>query len=118
VEILVGVAPSPLGPALTIGAGGVLTEALEDVAVRLLPLTDDDVRDMLTEIRVARLLGGFRGAPPADIDALVDLVLRVADLVTGWPEGASLDLNPVSVGPTGAVVLDAAFTLDGPEGKD
>jgi acyl-CoA synthetase (NDP forming) len=118
VEILVGVAPSPLGPALTIGAGGVLTEVLEDVALRLLPLTEDDVRDMLTETRVARLLGGFRGTPPADVDALVDLVLRVADLVAGWPEGASLDLNPVSVGPTGAVVLDAAYTLDGPSGKD
>ena len=109
---------SPLGPVLTIGAGGVLTEVLEDVAVRLLPVTADDVRDMLSEIRVARLLGGFRGQPPADVDALVDLVLRVADLVAGWPEGASLDLNPVSVGPTGAVVLDAAYTLDGQSGKD
>ena len=118
VEVLVGVAPSRLGPVLTIGAGGVLTEVLEDVAVRLLPVTEYDVRDMLSEIRVARLLGGFRGQPPADVDALVDLVLKVADLVAGWPEGASLDLNPVSVGPSGAVVLDAAYMLDGPSGKD
>ena len=76
------------------------------------------MRDMLAETRVSRLLAGFRGQPPADVDSLVDLVLRVAELVAGWPEGASLDLNPVSVGPTGAVVLDAAYTLAAPSGKD
>ena len=116
VELLVGVAPSPLGPALTIGAGGILTEVLDDAATRLLPLTGYDVRDALGELRVARLLGGHRGAPPVDVDAFVELVLRVAAACGGLPPGAELDLNPVVVHENGAVVLDAAMAVDGGEG--
>jgi acetate---CoA ligase (ADP-forming) len=107
VELLVGIAPSPLGAALTLGAGGVLTELLDDVAVRLLPVTRAEIRDALAQTRVSRLLAGFRGRPPADVDALVALVARVAELAAGWP--GSLDLNPVLVSDRGAVVLDAAY---------
>lgn len=109
VELLVGVAPSPLGQALTVGGGGVLTEVLDDVAVRLLPVGAADVRDMLAELRASALLSGVRGRPPADVDALVDLVVRLSDLVAGWPPGFELDLNPVVVLPAGARVLDAAY---------
>jgi len=109
VELLVGVAPSPLGPALTVGAGGVLTEVLDDVAVRLLPVTAEDAREMLAELRAAAQLRGVRGRPPADVDALVDLVARLSDLVAGWPPGFELDLNPVVALPAGARVLDAAY---------
>lgn len=112
VELLVGVAPSRLGPVLTVGAGGVLTEALDDAAVRLLPVTGSDVRDQLAQTRVARLLAAHRGRPAADVDAFVDLVLRVAGLAAGLPPGAALDLNPVVVYADGAVVLDAAITVD------
>lgn len=107
VELLVGIAPSPLGPVLTLGAGGVLTEVLDDVAVRLLPVTEADIRRALAETRVGRLLAGFRGRPPADVDALVALVARVTRLAAGWP--GELDLNPVVVSDRGAVVLDAAY---------
>jgi acyl-CoA synthetase (NDP forming) len=109
VEVLVGVAPSPLGPALTIGAGGVLAEALDDVAVRLLPVDADDIREMLSETRLARLLAGFRGGQAANVDALVALVFRLGELVACWPADGALDLNPVRVGPAGAIVLDAAY---------
>jgi acyl-CoA synthetase (NDP forming) len=109
VEVLVGVAPSPLGPTITVGVGGVLAETLDDVAVRLLPVDRDDVLDMLGETRLARLLAGVRGRPPADTEALVAVVLAVAGLAAGWPEQSTLDLNPVSVGPSGAVVLDAVY---------
>ena len=114
VELLVGVLPSPLGPVLTVGAGGVLTEALDDAAVRLLPVTEADVRDQLAQTRVARLLAAHRGRPAADVDAFVDLVLRVAGLAASLPPGAALDLNPVVVHADGAVVLDAAITVDAP----
>lgn len=107
VEVLVGVAASPLGPVLTIGVGGVLTELIDDAAVRLLPVTRDDVHAMIAETRVARLLAGLRGAPPGDVDAFVDLVLRVVDVTGGWP--GDLDLNPVVVRADDAVVLDAAW---------
>jgi acyl-CoA synthetase (NDP forming) len=113
VELLVGIAPSPLGPVLTLGAGGVLTEVLDDVAVRLLPVDEYDVRDMLSEIRVSRLLAGHRGTPSADLTALTALVCRLQDVVADWPYGFALDLNPVVALPERAVVLDAAYLPPG-----
>jgi acetate---CoA ligase (ADP-forming) len=112
VEVLVGLAPSPLGRVLTLGAGGVLAEALDDVAVRLLPVTEEDVRDAVGQTRVARLLRGFRTTPPADVDALVALILRVAELADALPPRIALDLNPVVAGADRAVVLDAATTRE------
>lgn len=109
VEVLVGVAPSPLGPVLTVGPGGVLTEVFDDVALRLLPVTAHDVREMIAETRLASLLVGVRGRPRADADALVELVVRLADTVAAWPAGFELDLNPVVVLPRGARILDAAY---------
>ncbi|HEX6075510.1 MAG TPA: acetate--CoA ligase family protein [Micromonosporaceae bacterium] len=113
VELLVGIAPSPLGPVLTLGAGGVLTEVLEDVAVRLLPVDEFDVRDMLSEVRVSRLLAGHRGTPPVDLTALTTLICRLQELTATWPDGFSLDLNPVVALPDRAVVLDAAYLAPG-----
>ncbi len=115
VELLMGIAPSPLGPVLTLGAGGVLTEVLDDVSVRLLPVDEYDVRDMLSEIRVSRLLAGHRGTPPADLTALTALICRLQDVTAGWPYGFALDLNPVVALPERAVVLDAAYL---PPGSD
>jgi acyl-CoA synthetase (NDP forming) len=111
VEALVGVAGSPLGPVLTLGPGGVLTELLDDVALRLLPVDRDDVEAMVEETRLGRLLAGVRGAPAADRTALVDAVLALAAAVDGWPAGFELDLNPVAVLPAGqgVRVLDAAY---------
>jgi len=111
VEVLVGVADSPLGPVLTLGPGGVLTELLDDVALRLLPVDEADVQEMIDRTRLSVLLGGVRGAPPADRTALVDTVLAVAHLAGRWPPGFELDLNPVTVLPQGRGVriLDAAY---------
>lgn len=113
VELLVGIAPSPLGPVLTLGAGGVLTEVLDDVAMRLLPVDEYDVRDMLSEIRVSRLLAGHRGTAPADLTELTALICRLQDVTAGWPYGFALDLNPVVALPERAVVLDAAYLPPG-----
>ena len=112
VELLVGVAPSALGPVLTIGAGGVDTQALDDAAVRLLPVTEADVRDALGSLRVARLLGPRRGRPGADTGAFVALATQVAELAAGLPDGTAFDLNPVVVTPDAAIVLDAALTTE------
>jgi acyl-CoA synthetase (NDP forming) len=111
VEVLVGVAPSPLGPVLTVGPGGVLTELIDDVAIRVLPVTRQDVEEMVDETRLAAMLRGLRGAPAADRDALVEAVVQVADLVAGWPPGCSLDLNPMTVlaDGSGVRILDAAY---------
>ncbi|MGH3386884.1 MAG: acetate--CoA ligase family protein [Nocardioidaceae bacterium] len=115
VEALVGVAASPLGPVLTVGVGGVLTELLDDVALRLLPVGRADVEQLVDETRLGTLLSGTRGAEPSDRDAFVDLVLDVAALVETWPAGFELDLNPVSVAGHGVRILDAAYVA--PEGS-
>jgi acetate---CoA ligase (ADP-forming) len=113
VEALVGTTDSPLGRVLTVGVGGVLTEVVADVALRLLPVDRQDVEEMLDETRLARLLAGVRGQAPADRAALVDTVLAVADVAAGLPPGAELDLNPVTVldRGRGARILDAALAI-------
>lgn len=109
IEVIVGVSPSPLGPVLTVGVGGVLTEVVSDAAVRLLPVSTVDIEEMLDATVLGHLLSGVRGAHPADRTALVHLVARVADGVRAWPEGFELDLNPVTVLPDGCWILDAMY---------
>jgi acyl-CoA synthetase (NDP forming) len=111
VEALVGLAPSPLGTVLTVGVGGVLTEVLHDVALRVLPVGRDDVEGMVDETRLGALLAGVRGAAPADREALVGAVLRVCEVTRAWPQGFELDLNPVTAlaAGNGVRVLDAAY---------
>jgi acyl-CoA synthetase (NDP forming) len=105
-EVIVGVKRDPtFGPLLMFGLGGVYAEALADVSFRLAPLTTADAWDMLEEVRSAKLLKGLRGAPPADRDALVDLIVRVSRLSADHPEIAELDLNPVLVLPQGQGVM-------------
>lgn len=111
VEMVVGVTQDPLfGPTVTVGLGGVLVEILADAAVRVPPFGEDMARDMLGELRGHRLLEGVRGAPPADVDALVDVVMRVQRMAMELGGDLSeLDINPLMVLPRGqgAVALDA-----------
>lgn len=109
VEALVGFTTSPLGTVLTVGVGGVLTEVVGDVSLRILPVTRDDVEAMVDETRLGRLLTGVRGAAAADRSAFVDCVTQLTDLVREWPAGFELDLNPVTVLGDGVRVLDAAY---------
>ena len=114
VEALVGVTTDPtFGPLLVCGIGGVLVELVRDVAYRLPPVSDVDAGEMLDRLRAARLLTGYRGQPPADRAALVDVVRRVSALVEIVPELCELDLNPVAVQAVGegAVVLDARIRV-------
>ncbi|MFG2772053.1 acetate--CoA ligase family protein [Streptomyces sp. NPDC048350] len=111
VEMVVGVTRDPLfGPTVTVGLGGVLVEVLGDAAVRVPPFGEDQARDMLGELRGQALLKGVRGAPPADVDALVEVVLRVQRMALELDgDLAELDINPLMVLPRGqgAVALDA-----------
>jgi acyl-CoA synthetase (NDP forming) len=111
VEALVGVTSSSLGKVLTVGVGGILTEIIGDVAIRLLPVNEAIVREMIAETRLAPLFAGARGSAPADVDAFVKAVLRIAEVAEGWPDGSELDMNPITVLPNGAWVLDSAYSL-------
>ena len=114
VEAIVGVTQDrSFGPLVMLGLGGTLVELLKDVQVRIQPLTDVDARDMVRSIKGYPLLQGWRGAPPADVAALEDLLLRVSALAGELPEIAEMDLNPVRVlrQGDGAVVVDARMLL-------
>jgi acetate---CoA ligase (ADP-forming) len=110
-EVFAGVSRDPdFGLVLAFGAGGVLVEALDDVALRPLPLRDGDAASMIAETRVATLLEGFRGRPPGDVDALARALEAVGDFAWAERENlAELDVNPIVVREKGAgyVVVDA-----------
>lgn len=113
-EALVGVTTDPtFGPLVVCGLGGVLVEILRDVTHRLPPVTDVDAAEMLDKLRAARLLDGWRGAPPGDRAALVRLIQRVSALVEIMPELRELDLNPVKVLAPGAgcMVVDGRLRI-------
>ena len=106
VEMMVGVSHDPsFGPLLVTGLGGTLVELVRDVAVRITPITDRDVAEMLGSLRMRPLLDGYRGSPPADVEALTDLLFRIGALVEDVPEVVELDCNPVFVRPRGEGVL-------------
>ncbi|MFI6546509.1 acetate--CoA ligase family protein [Streptomyces prunicolor] len=111
VEMVVGVTQDELfGPTVTVGLGGVLVEVLRDAAVRVPPFGEEAARDMLDELRGRPLLDGVRGRPPADLDALVEVILRVQRMALELGGVLSeLDINPLMVLPRGqgAVALDA-----------
>lgn len=116
VEMLVGVVhDQSFGPVLACAAGGVATELVKDVQVRLTPITERDATEMVSSLATFPLLQGFRGAPPADVPALEELLLRVSALVEDHPEIVEMDCNPVMVMERGAVVVDARARVEGAE---
>jgi acetyl-CoA synthetase len=121
-ELIVGVHRDPqFGPALTIGAGGVLVELLRDTATLLLPATPAEIREALTSLRMWPLLNGFRGRPKADVDSVVDAVTAVADYARDHAADLiELDVNPLLVLPEGrgAYAADVLIRLTHPSPED
>lgn len=112
VEVIIGVTrDSQFGHAVMFGMGGIMVEALKDVAFRIVPLREADAAEMIEQVRGAAVLRGLRGAPPADISALKKLLLQVSELVSRHPEIDELDLNPVFVSPGGVQIADARIVL-------
>lgn len=113
-EVIVGGLRDPsFGPVVLAGLGGVYAEVFEDTSHRLAPIDRAAARAAVGELRVSRLLEGYRGRPPADLDALADVLRAVGDLVVDRPAIAEVDVNPVLASPGGAVALDATVALDG-----
>ncbi|WXG43172.1 MAG: acetate--CoA ligase family protein [Promethearchaeati archaeon SRVP18_Atabeyarchaeia-1] len=111
-EVIVGMAKDPqFGPALMFGLGGIFVEVLKDVSFRIAPLTEYDAREMIQEIKGYPVLTGIRGQKPADVNSLVDIILKVSKLVTEHAEIEQLDLNPIFVYEKGARIVDARIIL-------
>ncbi|AGW95044.1 MULTISPECIES: acetate--CoA ligase family protein [Cupriavidus] len=114
-ELIVGVTRDPVfGLAMTVGLGGIFTEIFHDVAHRLLPVDRDMAREMLASLRGYRLMTGFRGKPPADIDAAVAAIAGLSDAAMALGDGlAEMEVNPLLVREAGqgAVALDALVLM-------
>ena len=108
-ELIVGVVrDAQFGPLLMAGLGGTAVELQRAVAFELAPLSAEQAGDLLDRTAAGRLLAGFRGAPPADRAAVVDVILRLARLVCDCPEIQEVEINPLVVMPAGqgAVAVD------------
>lgn len=119
-EVIIGVSRDPsFGPVLLFGLGGIFVELLKDVSLRLPPITRQDAEEMVREIKSYKILDGFRGKPKADVEAIVDILLKVSRLSVDLKDSiAEMDLNPVIVQSegNGAKVVDARFITYVPVG--
>jgi acetyl-CoA synthetase (ADP-forming) len=112
-EVIVGAIKDPqFGPAIMFGLGGIFVEVLKDVTFRVAPITEEEACEMITEVKAYPLLKGYRNTPPADIDAIVKVLLSTSKLVMEHQEIKELDLNPVMVYEKGAKVVDARIILE------
>jgi acetate---CoA ligase (ADP-forming) len=113
-EVLVGMNRDPqFGPLVTFGLGGIYVETLKDVTFRVAPFSKQEAEQMLQEIRAHALLDGVRGQPAYDKEAIVDVLLRIGQMVQDFPEIAELDINPLMVYPQnrGAIAIDMRLVL-------
>jgi len=112
-EIIVGTIKDPqFGQAIMFGLGGIFVEVLKDVTFRIAPITKDEAREMISEVKAYPLLKGYRNMPPADIDTIVEILLNTSKLVTEHEEIEELDLNPIMVYEKGAKTVDARIILE------
>lgn len=115
-ELVAGMFRDPqFGPVVMFGLGGLLTEALDDVAFAVAPLSDRDAEGLLDAIRTRRLLGEFRGAPAVDRSGLVEILQALGQLALDHPEIAEVDINPLLLDAGHPVAVDALVTLS-PDG--
>jgi hypothetical protein len=112
-ETLIGVINDPsFGPMVALGLGGVLTEVLKDVTYRIAPFDLDTAREMIAELRGAKLFDGYRGQPPADKEALARTLVSASQMAAALaPRLMEADINPLFVGPDGVVAADALVVL-------
>ncbi len=112
-ELIVGARrDSVFGAVLLVGAGGTAAELFQDRALELPPLSERLARQMIESLRSWPLLRGYRGRPPANIDRLIEVLMRLSYLVADYPEIKELDVNPLLVTPTDVIALDARIILD------
>ncbi len=111
-EVIVGMKRDPqFGPLMMFGLGGVYVEALKDVSFRVAPISRQEAREMISEIRAYDLLKGVRGEKPSDVEAIVDCLLRLSQLAIDFPEIVEMDINPLVVFEAGRGVMGVDMRL-------
>ena len=112
-EVIVGAIKDPqFGPAVMFGLGGIFVEVLKDVTFRVVPITEDEASEMITEVKAYPLLKGYRNTPPADTKAIAKILLNTSRLVSDYPLIKEFDLNPILVYEHGAKAVDARIILE------
>ncbi len=113
VEIIIGQTTDPqFGKMIAFGIGGVFVEVYKDVSFRLIPITKEDVEEMVDEITGKKILHGFRGQPAIDMNELTELMLNISGLVENNPIIKEIDLNPLMVTEKGIKAIDARIILE------
>jgi len=114
IECIIGMTrDAQLGTALMFGLGGIFVEVMEDVSLCLLPVSKDEAADMVRSIKGYKLLAGYRGGEPCDMDAIADAILKIGALAENNPEIAEIDVNPLFAYPRGVMPVDARILLRG-----
>lgn len=112
-EVIVGaMTDNSFGKLVAFGMGGVLVEVLKDVTFRLAPATREDAASMMDGIQAAEMLKGVRGGKPVNREAVQDIIVRVSQLVSDFPEISEMDLNPVFASETGAIAADVRIVVN------
>jgi 4-hydroxybutyrate---CoA ligase (ADP-forming) len=97
-EVILGAKQDPLfGPLVMVGLGGIYVEVLKDVVFRLAPIDEQEAEKMVESIKAIKLLKGVRGETPSDLDAVVDSLQRLSQLIVDFPEIEEFDINPLLV---------------------
>jgi acetyltransferase len=111
-ELMVGVLRDAVfGPVVSFGAGGTAVEVMKDRAVAVPPLNQFIIRDIISQTRVAKLLGAFRNLPPVNMEAIEEVLLHVSAMTCELPEIEELDINPLIVDEDGAIAVDARVVV-------
>ena len=112
-EVIIGITyDRTFGHMIMFGLGGIYVEILKDVAFRIVPVSPDDAREMISEIKTLPLLQGARGEKSADLDAIISAVLRLSKLASDFPFIQELDINPLVVHEKGSIALDARIIIN------
>jgi acetyltransferase len=113
VELILGIKKDPtFGTVMLAGMGGTTAELFKDKRLEFPPLNERLARQMLESLQIYPLLQGYRGAPPKNIDKLVEVFIRMSYLAADYPEIKELDINPLIVSPTDVIALDARIVVD------
>ena len=115
-ETIIGISEDPqFGPMIMFGLGGIYVEVLKDVSFRIAPISEQVAREMIGEIKTIKLLKGTRGEAPSDIESIIDVLLRMSQLVTDFPEIMEMDINPLFVKKRGegSIAGDARIRIGG-----